>query len=366
MYEAFYQGLVQKFKLHSRGYQAVGLCPLHKDDRQSFSVNVQTGQWFCFAGCGAGNHITLSRRLGLPVPSSSFDSRPYRTEASPSTQSSGSTPGAEAQAQPPGRGAQSGQISEIYTYQYEDGSEAFQVLRYEPKSFRQRHRVNGEWVWKTEGLRTVPYRLPQILAATSTIILVEGEKDVHSLEKLGFVATTTPRGASSWREEYGAFFSQKRVAILPDNDPAGEAYAQKAAANITQSGGLVKLVRLPGLGPKEDVSDFIQQGGTADQILSHIRAAAPYQQNELTPQDPVVYFQQQGVKISDGSNVLPTEWKDLCRTAYREFARVAGQCRDEVVAKINEAEAIWKKCRTQAQYLEFIGILRNAHQLSVQ
>lgn len=46
---------------------AQGQCPLHEDRHASFSVNLKTGGWRCFAGCGAGDllrfHMTLT---GLP------------------------------------------------------------------------------------------------------------------------------------------------------------------------------------------------------------------------------------------------------------------------------------------------------------
>jgi DNA primase len=45
-----------------------GFCPLHGEQkgksRPSFSVNVVTGTWHCFAGCGGGGMPSLLKRLG--------------------------------------------------------------------------------------------------------------------------------------------------------------------------------------------------------------------------------------------------------------------------------------------------------------
>jgi hypothetical protein len=39
-------------------------CPLHHDRHPSFRMNRKTGQWICYAGCGAGNIPTLLKHLG--------------------------------------------------------------------------------------------------------------------------------------------------------------------------------------------------------------------------------------------------------------------------------------------------------------
>ena len=48
------------------GWQT-GLCPLHEDRHPSFSINLRSGGWVCFAGCGSGSLIGLSHRLSLPL-----------------------------------------------------------------------------------------------------------------------------------------------------------------------------------------------------------------------------------------------------------------------------------------------------------
>lgn len=155
-----------------------------------------------------------------------------------------------------------------YPYTDEDGAELFQVVRYEPKDFRQRRPDGrGGWIWNLHGVRRVPFHLPQLLAADGrTVHVVEGEKDVLALEGLGLVATCNPGGAGKWRQEFAGYFRGADVVILPDNDAPGEEHARQVAASLRPVAARVRILRLPGLGPKEDVADWIARGGTAEEL----------------------------------------------------------------------------------------------------
>lgn len=157
-----------------------------------------------------------------------------------------------------------------YDYSDESGKPLYQVVRFEPKDFRQRRPDGaGGWIWKLDGVRQVPFHLPQLLAANDrTIHIVEGEKDVHALERLGLVATTNAGGAGKWSRDFASFFSGADVVILPDNDQAGEEHAKKVADLLASSASRIRIVRLPGLPPKGDVSNWIAKGGTAEQLAA--------------------------------------------------------------------------------------------------
>jgi DNA primase len=38
-------------------------CPFHQDNNPSFNINIESGLWNCFAGCGGGNLIQLVQRV---------------------------------------------------------------------------------------------------------------------------------------------------------------------------------------------------------------------------------------------------------------------------------------------------------------
>ena len=166
-------------------------------------------------------------------------------------------------------------LKETYSYKNEQGKELFQVKRYEKagceKTFRQGHfDASGAFVSDMQGVRRALYQLPEVMAAKE-VLLVEGEKDVESLRSHGFVATTSPMGASSWKTEYAESLRGKNVVIIPDNDEPGRKYEQTVTSSLVGEAASVRVVRLPG-GVK-DVSDWFDAGGTKEELLKLKEAA---------------------------------------------------------------------------------------------
>ena len=163
-------------------------------------------------------------------------------------------------------------IVATYDYVDSDGEVLFQVCRLEPKTFRQRRpdpSSPGGWSWSTKGVRQIPYRLPQVLAAAArgeTIYIVEGEKDAENLAKEGVCASCNPMGAGKWAEPLSAAFNDADVVILPDNDDAGRNHAQVVAASVAITAKRVRILELPDLPAKGDVSDWLAAGGDAEQL----------------------------------------------------------------------------------------------------
>lgn len=364
-YEVFYQQHVQKFK--SNGKQAYGLCPFHEDNLASFSINLPTGQFRCHGCTIVGNAITFARRIGVSAPIVDGASIAHPSHARTTTQPPTSPRGQAAlvqvraadESRPPSN------LVATYVYEYEDGAPATRVLRYDPKSFRQQRWDGKNWIWSLEGARRVPYRLPKILAAKGLIYLVEGEKDVETLEKHGLTATTTPMGAKSWATEYASYFRGKFVVALPDNDEPGEAYARTAARDIRDAGGHVKIVRLARLPAKGDVSDFLAGIGTVEELQAAAQAAPPFAEKRESPLEPADYFKSLGLDPCPEGSYVPSEYRDACRRMYKAFTTVAGRCTDEVNALVAQAEAIWTSCTSKSEYEKFLRLLKQAHELSL-
>ena len=113
------------------------LCPKHDDTDPSLSINEEKGLYHCF-GCGFSGRLYKPRRR---------------------------------------------QVAE-YDYRDENGGLLFQVLRYEPKSFKfRRMDESGSWVYNLRGARRILYRLPELVGSKKEdmIYIVEGEKDVDNL-----------------------------------------------------------------------------------------------------------------------------------------------------------------------------------------
>jgi putative DNA primase/helicase len=96
--------------------------------------------------------------------------------------------------------------------------------------------------------------------------VAEGPKDVHALERLELTATTNAMGAGKWREHYSDALLGAVVRIIPDNDKAGRDHAEKVAASVHGKAASVKVVALTGLYEGGDVSDWIDEGGTIEEL----------------------------------------------------------------------------------------------------
>jgi Protein of unknown function (DUF3987) len=173
-----------------------------------------------------------------------------------------------------------------YDYTSETGVVLRQVQRLAPKSFRQcRPDGRGSWIRNVEGVRHVLYRLPQLLAAKpeTTVFIVEGESDANNLAALGQVATTNVGGAGKWRAEYNEALRGRHVVILPDNDEPGRRHAEQVAEALVPVAATVKIVELPGLPSKGDVSDWLAKGGTPKALRALVAAVPAYSQHDPNP-----------------------------------------------------------------------------------
>lgn len=157
-----------------------------------------------------------------------------------------------------------------YDYLDEIGERLYQVVRLEPKSFRQRKPEGGGWNWSVKGVRRVLYRLPDLigLGPGTVVFVVEGEKDADALAKLGLQATTNAGGADKWTPDFAEQLSGFRVVVLPDNDEPGRKHAERVCESLKAAGGVHAVLDLPGLPDKGDVSDWISNGGTKDKLVS--------------------------------------------------------------------------------------------------
>jgi hypothetical protein len=170
-------------------------------------------------------------------------------------------------------------IEKTYDYQDEIGNLLYQVVRLKGKDFRQRRpNGNGGWIWKRDGVRRVLYRLPELLARPNeTVFIVEGEKDVDTLQAAGLSATTNPCGAGKWRKEYNGILKDRDVVILPDNDEPGRKHGEDVARHLHAVAKSVKLINLPGLPDKGDVSDWLAQGHTVEELRLLAENAKPWE-----------------------------------------------------------------------------------------
>ena len=252
----------------------------------------------------------------------------------------------------------------VYSYTDESGRELFQVVRLHykdgkpGKTFRQRMRPTDQQkadaaagkirISRSGYVNSVPaelrdntlYRLPKVLAAIAEgkpVYVVEGEKDVETLERLGHVATCNPGGAGKWREGYSRRLEGADVIILPDNDGAnrdkpgegykGQNHALDVALKLRNVAKRVRLVDIkeacPELPEKGDISDMVAIMGDVeamDALARQVAATKDFDPNAvpfwLTPMEQAerLYNAVRGYGVANGciAQVTGDDTKPLC------------------------------------------------------
>ena len=230
---------LQGVRKDGRGWKA--LCPAHADRNTSVKVDeAEAGKVLlkCFAGCRTEDIVAA---IGLNM--SNLYLEPERKR----------------------------KVIAAYDYKDASGKLLFQVCRTADKRFFQRRPDGkGGWVNGLGDIKPVLYRLPELFEAVKrgeTVFIPEGEKDADNLARLGLAATTSPMGAGKWRDYYSDWLKGANVVILPDNDEPGRKHAQQVAQSLHGKAKSIKILELPGLPSKGDVSDWLAAGGTKEELL---------------------------------------------------------------------------------------------------
>jgi 5S rRNA maturation endonuclease (ribonuclease M5) len=139
-------------------------------------------------------------------------------------------------------------------YHYDDGR---RVYRSPDKRFTQKGNTNGQ--------RSTLYRLKAVQQAVQhnrLVFLVEGEKDVHSLESIGEVATTAPMGAANIDKCDLTPLHGGQVIAIVDRDESGEGWARYIRTQLASKAQIDFAQARIG----KDVSDHVAAGLGVDQL----------------------------------------------------------------------------------------------------
>lgn len=252
-------------------------CPAHEDKRASLSVAWgEQGRVLlhCHAGCTFDQIVTAGNL-----------NRSFLAGDSPKAKTTNKT------------------IAATYQYADEQGVLLYEVVRYKPKNFRQRRPDGkGGWIWNLGDSRRVIHGLPDVRRRITDpdarlyrethglphdVFITEGERDDEKLWTRGLIATTNAGGAGKWRPEYTQQLVEAgatSIVVLPDADEPGRQHGQQVAASCRAAGLTVKVVELPGLPLKGDVSDFLSgPGDRLPELLALVVAAPLWTPTDSTP-----------------------------------------------------------------------------------
>lgn len=222
--------------------------PCHNDNSPSGRIKLEDG-WFWCNACGEGCWSDqLADRYGMPKP-------PLKE-----------------------REAKDEELRKVMIgeYIYTDAKgeplyKAVKTIENGRKSFSQARWDGKQWDFSTgcmDNVQRVLFDLPAILKnLDSFVLLVEGEKDVRTAQRLGFVATTAPQGAQKadkvrdWSPLAG-----REVVIIEDNDEAGRKHTEQLLGLLDGIAAKVVVLRLDDLPEHGDLTDWVEMGGDAHKL----------------------------------------------------------------------------------------------------
>jgi len=274
------------------GHEWRGPCPIHEGTDDNFAVNADTGLWCCHSQCGRGGSIyDLEMELShteFAVAANEVRciiGRPALRQVDREPEPKWGLPGYSHQylherIEEVER-ERSWRHTVIYPYFFADGTLSYVKVRFldkqNDKTFRQwAVTAKGGWATRKKARRApLLYRLNS-LADADEVFILNGEKAAdRAASELGIVATCAPDGEGQWCGEFTRPLIGKAVRIITDNDEKGTAHGAVVSKAIAQHVREVKLIRLPGLPTKGDLWDWIEAGGTREQLDEIVARTTP-------------------------------------------------------------------------------------------
>ena len=273
----FYTNFVQTVK--HEGRQVYALCPFHREKVPSFTINEDTGQWYCH-GCGeGGGYVSFLQKYAqiskqdamdivnawkegqrLPFPSEQIVEEAYKC-----------LKGNKLSLQLLRSWGITDKIIDQYKIGFSNAEQRFyfpirneygflcNIRKYQPAEYAElgKKHIKCIGIPKCNEARFWP--MDAFDRYKDTIFIVEGEKDCAAARSQGLNAVTGTGGTTLPRVDY-SIFRNKKVYIMTDNDDPGEALAKKYIEIISGQTNSIKRIRLP----EKDFVDYWLKYGDAN------------------------------------------------------------------------------------------------------
>ncbi len=337
-YEKEYRNVIKKAMV-SDGH-LTGLCPFHDDKNNSFSVDLATGKWHCFAEDEGGNYVSFYAKLhGIDTKEAYKKileeygvSREEQQEQAKRDKSYTLAQYAFEKRLPEewlqkecflstGKDRKDGTLYMKIPYLDENGKESTYRKRYAHKDFRWKYGSAGKiglyGEWKLSRIRDAGYAA-----------IVEGESDSQSMWYMGISTLGVP-GASMFKPHMAGMLQDLRIYIHQEQDRGGETFMKKMLSGLREGGFLGEVYRwscgaIKGCKDPSDVYMKFGKEEAAKKILKLIQGAEkidldePEEIPEAVKGAPVNLRQPEGWIYSDKgiSRIDEKEYtpKMVCRT----------------------------------------------------
>ena len=337
-YEKEYRNVIKKAMV-SDGH-LTGLCPFHDDKNNSFSADLVSGKWHCFAEDEGGNYVSFYAKLhGIDTKEAYKKileeygvSKEDQREQAKRDKSYTLTQYAFEKRLPEewlkkecflstGKDRKDGTLYMKIPYLDENGKESTYRKRYAHKDFRWKYGSAGKiglyGEWKLSRIRDAGYAA-----------IVEGESDSQSMWYMGISTLGVP-GASMFKPHMAGMLQDLRIYIHQEQDRGGETFMKKMLSGLREGGFLGEVYRwscgaIKGCKDPSDVYMKFGKEEAAKKILKLIQGAEkidldePEEIPEAVKGAPVNLRQPEGWIYSDKgiSRIDEKEYtpKMVCRT----------------------------------------------------
>lgn len=259
---------IHEILTHFNGVKKTGgsyqcCCPAHDDKSPSLTITQEGGKilMHCHAGCDTSDILQAAGLTWADIGETRTGSAPTIAEQ------------LESFFKKP--------LAETYDYTDESGHYLYSKARFRDKDSKTiRYFVKDEaqerikhYSLKNAGVKHTLYNLKALCAAeeNTPVFYVEGEKDVNTLRKLGYLATTAG-GIKDWKKDYALYFKGRHVVILPDNDKPGLELKDQIIKDLAPVAQSVKWA-ITSKADKGDVTDYLNEGHTPEELAELIAGA---------------------------------------------------------------------------------------------
>lgn len=340
-YETEYRAIIKGAK--PSGGNLVGRCPFHDDQKNSFSVNLKTGQWHCFSEDRGGNFVSFWAELHNVDTKEAYKQilEKYGKLTEPD-------PKKNKPAKPKNKSYTLAEYTfnkhlpedflkdtcGITTAKDKDGSQYLKMPYFNEENttpiFRKRYGDKEfRWSWGGSGKLILygDWRLPE-LRKTGWAVLVEGESDTQTLWYLKVPALGVP-GASNFNARMVPKLQDLKLYIHQEPDQGGQTFLAKICRILQESEfvGEVYTWSCKQYGVKDPSELYLKEGAekATEKIQKAIKRAQKIDLDDISSAIPEAIkgapvnlrqpegwiYSEKGISHIDEKKAIPTT---VCRT----------------------------------------------------